>query len=144
MELPFAGAADIYSNDGQGQVDLTGAINREVLMLWPSWMDKSGFGLCKFGVSDFGYDGSAAVGLGVGCFGEGGFGFDVDLVTWRSEELENGKYKFTVKVSDEFGNSDSEQVTSEEVLILRSAIPPDELSVDSYDVDNGELVLKVG
>ena len=144
MQFPFASIANIYSNDGQGEVDLATAINRDVLMLWPSWMDNWGFGLCQFGVSDFGYDGSAAVGFGVGCFGEGEFGFDVDLVKWRSEELENGTYKFTVKVSDEFDNSDGEQITSEEMTVIRKAIVPGELSVSSYDIDDGKLILKVG
>jgi hypothetical protein len=144
MQFPFASTADIYSNNGQGQVDLTTVINRDVLMLWPSWMDKLGLGLCQFGLSDFGYDGSAAVGFGNGCFGGGEFGFDVDLVKWQSEELENGKYKFTVQVSDEFNKSDGEQITSEEMIVIRKAIVPEELSVSSYDIDDGKLILKVG
>jgi hypothetical protein len=65
-------------------------------------------------------------------------------VKWQSEELENGKYKFTVQVSDEFNKSDGEQITSEEMIVIRKAIVPEELSVSSYDIDDGKLILKVG
>ena len=72
--LPLDGTAQVFSDGGSGVVDYDKGLAGCGLRLWPAWQDKGGFGLGRFGASDFGYDGSAAVGFGRGSFGEVGFG----------------------------------------------------------------------
>ena len=112
------------------------------LRLWPAWQDKGGFGLSRFGASDFGYDGSAAVGFGRGSFGEGDFGFDADIINWQSSELATGEYKFAVKVSDGKGNESSASQT-DVITVIRTASGAEEIAAESYDKDQDKLVLSV-
>ncbi len=139
MELPTDGFGRVYSNNGAGAVDY-GASASEEIDNWLAWQDKGGWGLSRFGLSDFGFDGSAAVGLGRGIFGRGEFGFDADWIQWVSGELANGLYRFGVKVADAFGN-ESGGVESDEVAIVRAAGSVDEIAVDSYDENTSELVI---
>ncbi len=139
MRLPTDGFGRVYSNDGVGEIDYSGAASGEVEN-WRAWQDKGGWGLSRFGVSDFGFDGSAAVGFGRGVFGRGEFGFDADWIQWVSGELANGLYRFGVKVADAFGN-ESGGVESDEVAIVRAAGSVDEIAVESYDENTGELII---
>lgn len=142
LSLLFVGRARVYSDDGEGEIDYDTAVSTEPIQLWPAWQDKGGFGLSRFGQSDFGFDGSAAVGFGNGSFGYGEFGFDADLITWESCELETGPYQFGVKVMDRFGNCSGASETGD-VLVIRSAQPAETFEVDSYDQEQGELLLSV-
>ncbi len=143
LSLPYEGEAEVFSNGGSGEIDYENAITRQALRLWPGWQDKGGFGLSRFGMSDFGFDGSAAIGFGKGLFGYGEFGFDVDQMSWVSNGLETGSYKFAVKITDEYGNSDEDEYESAEVAVIRVAQGAEELEVDSYDKGEGKLVLGV-
>ncbi|KKL50267.1 hypothetical protein LCGC14_2307220, partial [marine sediment metagenome] len=118
ISLPFYGRADVFSDNMTGQIDYQTAINSEPIFLWPTWQDKCGFGLSGFGRSDFGFDGSGAVGFGRGSLGYGEFGFDADEIVWESPELQSGVYKFAVKITDTFGNSDEGAVESETVVLV--------------------------
>ena len=139
MELPTDGVGRVYSNNGAGAVDYGDAASGEIEN-WQVWQDKGGWCLSRFGLSDFGFDGSAAVGFGRGIFGRGEFGFDADWIRWVSSELANGLYRFGVKVADAFGN-ESGGVESEEVAIVRAAGSVDEIAVESYDENMDELVI---
>ncbi len=139
MELPTDGVGRVYSNNGAGAVDYDAAASGEIEN-WRAWQDKGGWGLSRFGLSDFGFDGSAAVGFGLGVFGRGEFGFDADWIQWVSGELANGLYKLGVKVADAFGN-ESGGVESDEVAIVRAAGGVDEIAVESYDENTDELVI---
>ncbi len=140
MSLPLEGTAQVYSDGASGEIDYDKPASKEDIQLWPSRQDKFGFGLGPFGEGDFGYEGSAAVGFGIGLFGEGEFGFDADQVSWVSSELETGKYRFAVKVTDRFGNESDAQETNE-ITVIRPATPARGLKVDSYDKAEGRLVL---
>jgi len=142
MLLPFEGTAQIYSDGGCGEIDYDNPVSKEDIQLWPSWQDKVGFGLSWFGEGDFGYEGSAAVGFGRGLFGEGEFGFDADEVGWESCELETGKHKYAVKVTDRFGQESDAQETGQ-ITVIRRAIPVEGLEVGSYDKAEDRLVLSV-
>jgi hypothetical protein len=142
LYLPFAGYTWVYSDGGDGEIDYDTVVNTEPIKLWPAWQDKGGFGLSRFGRSDFGFDGSAAVGFGNGSFGYGEYGFDADLIVWDSDELETGLYQFGVKVMDRFGNYSDTSETGE-ILVVRSAQPAEALEVDSYDQEQDELLLSV-
>jgi hypothetical protein len=142
LSLPFKGTTEVFSDGGEGEVEYAAPVSIEPIQLWPCWQDKGGFGMSRFGRSDFGFDGSAAVGFGIGSFGYGDFGFDADLVTWESSELETGLYKFGVKITDRFGN-DSETMETEQLMVIRSAKSAIALEVDSYDAEQGRLVLEV-
>jgi hypothetical protein len=140
MVLPFEGIAQVYSDGRSGEIDYESPVSKEDIQLWPSWQDKFGFGLGQFGEGDFGYEGSAAVGFGMGLFGEGEFGFDADKVIWESDELETGRHKFAVKVTDRFGQvSDGEETG--EITVIRSARPAEGLKVDFYDKAEDRLAL---
>ena len=129
----------VYSNNGAGEIDYDVSASGEVEN-WRAWQDKGGWGMSVFGLSDFGFDGSAAVGFGRGVFGRGELGFDADWIRWVSGELANGLYRFGVKVADAFGN-ESEGVESVEVAIVRTAGGVDEIAVESYDENTDELVI---
>lgn len=140
ISLPLEGTAQVYSDEASGEIDYENPVNREDIQLWPSWQDKYGFGLGRFGEGDFGYDGAAAVGFGKGAFGEGEFGFDADEINWISGELETGKYRFAVKITDRFGQAGDAQET-DEITVIRPARPAEKLEVDSYDNAEDRLVL---
>jgi hypothetical protein len=142
LSLPFVGHAQIYSDGGEGEIDYDTTMNSEPIQLWPAWQDKGGFGMSRFGQSDFGFDGSAAVGFGNGSFGYGEYGFDADLIVWDSVELETGLYQFGVKVMDRFGNYSDASETGE-ILVVRPAQSAEALEVDSYDQEQNKLLLSV-
>ena len=64
-------------------------------------------------------------------------------MSWVSNGLETGSYKFAVKITDEYGNSDEDEYESAEVAVIRAAQGAEELEVDSYDKGEGKLVLGV-
>ena len=142
MSLPFEGIARVYGNNGSGQIDYDQAVTKEDIQLLPGWQDKGGFGLSRFAGSDFGFDGSAAVGFGKGNFGQGQYGFDADDTVWISGELKTGVYQFGVKVTDRLGNS-SEASESEQTVVIEEALPAKCIEVESYDKANNNLVLEV-
>ena len=142
MALPFEGTMQVYSDGASGEIDYDKPASKEDIELWPSWQDKFGFGLGQFGEGDFGYDGSAAIGFGQGAFGEGEFGFDADEINWVSGELETGRHKFAVKVTDRFGQVSDAQETGH-LTVIRTATPADRLEVESYDKAEDRLVLGV-
>ncbi len=139
MGLPTDGFGQVYSNNGNAAVDYGVAASGEIEN-WRAWQDKGGWGLSRLGLSDFGFDGSAAAGFGLGVFGRGEFGFDADRIQWVSGELANGLYRFGVKVADAFGN-ESDGVESEEIVLIRTAGSVDEIAVESYDENANELVI---
>jgi len=140
--LPLDGMGQVFSDGGSGAVDYDKGLAGCGLRLWPAWQDKGGFGLGRFGASDFGYDGSAAVGFGRGSFGEGDFGFDADAINWQSGELATGEYKFAVKVSDRKGN-ESHAAETDVITVIRTAGSAEKIAVESYDKDQDELILSV-
>ncbi len=104
QSLPIGATIQIYFDNGTGQIDYEHPLNQAPIQVWPSWQDKAGFGMSRFGFSDFGYDSSAAVGFGKGCFGENPFGMDEDTIEWISPVLDTGIYKFAIVVFDKAGN----------------------------------------
>ena len=143
ISSPLGASVDLYTDNGTGQIDYQECVNFESINLWPAWQDECGFGLSKFGRSDFGYDGAAAVGFGRGCFGYGEFGFDADQIDWQSGELVSGKYKFAAKLTDVFGNSDNGLVESEQVVIINPAVSAKEIVVKEYDMSSRRFIFDV-
>lgn len=142
QSIPPGSAADVYFDNGTGTVDYDQRLNELPIRIWDSWQDKAGLGMSRFGHSDFGYDGSTAVGFGRGSFGIASFGFDADTIEWISPMLPDGVYKFGVMVRDTCGN---ESVASESdlVTVTRAARPAGRLGVASYDAQAELLVLGV-
>ena len=98
--------------------------------------------MAGFGLSDFGWDGAAAVGFGKGIFGIAVFGLDADMLEWISQPLPAGSYKFGVKVLDQAGN---ESAASEvgPVTVTPTAKAAEGLSVLSFNAQTNELVLQI-
>lgn len=142
QKLPLGSVAQIYSDNGTGQIDYNTPINELPVCIWPSWQDKTGFGMSRFGEGDFGYDGAAAVGFGIGCFGYGWYGQDADAIEWVSEALEAGVYKFAVKIFDLSGNVSAASETGE-VTVIPAAKPAERLAVSSFDKQTNQLVLNI-
>jgi hypothetical protein len=71
QNLPIDSAAQIYFDNGSGEIDYDNPLTEAPIRIWPVRQDKAGFGMSRFGFSDFGYDGAAAVGFGKGSFGYG-------------------------------------------------------------------------
>jgi hypothetical protein len=142
QELPAEGTFQFYGNDGDGAIDYGKAISERPLVVWAAWQDKAGWGMSRFGASDFGFDWSAAVGHGRGSFGTGQSGADADIFEWMSSSLEAGEYEFGVKVSDEAGNESNAGETGP-VTVIPAARAATELSIGSFDKQTNQLILKI-
>ena len=142
QNLPAGAAANVFYDAGSGQIDYNQPLNDCPIQIWPSWMDKAGFAMAGFGLSDFGWDGAAAVGFGKGIFGGAAFGLDADTIEWISQPLPAGSYKFGVKVLDQAGN---ESAASEvgPVTVTPTAKAAEGLSVLSFNTQTNELVLQI-
>lgn len=140
--LPAGATAQIYFDNGTGVIDYENPVNNWPIKIWPVWQDKAGFGMSRFGASDFGYDWSAGVGFGKGSFGEGEFGVDEDVIEYVSESLQMGVYKFVAKVVDEAGNeSGSSEI--EEILVIPVAKCVGEVGIESFNKETNQLVLSI-
>jgi len=142
QNLPTGSAAKVYFDGGSGEIDYENPINDSPIRIWPAWQDKSGLGMSRFGLGDFGYDSAAAVGFGKGSFGRGQFGSDADTIEWISRPLERGVYKFAVKVIDAAGNESAVSETGEAVVTPASR-PAVNVNVFLFDKQTNELVLNV-
>jgi hypothetical protein len=142
QDLPIGATAQIYFDNGTGEIDYDNPINDSPIRVWPIWQDKAGFGMSRFCASDFGYDSAAAVGFGKGSYGNGQFGFDADTFEWVSTPLQAGVYKFALKVTDEAGNeSDSSETV--QITVIPAAKPAEQVSIFSFDKQTNQLVLRI-
>ena len=142
QSLSIDATAEIYFDNGTGEIDYEKPLSDSPIRIWPTWQDKSGFAMSRFGVGDFGYESAAAVGFGKGCFGHGQFGLDADTIEWTSPPLPAGVYKFGVKLIDKAGNQSSVSQT-EPITVTPAAKPAKNLSITSFDKQANQLVLKV-
>jgi hypothetical protein len=142
QKLPIGATAEIYFDNGAGEIDYDKPLTDLPLKVWPVWQDKAGFAMSRFGIGDFGYDSAAAVGFGKGCFGHGQFGLDADMIEWTSPPLQSGAYKFGVKVTDKAGNISSASET-EPITVTLAARPAEKLSISSFDKQKNQLVLEI-
>ena len=142
QKLPIGAAAEIYFDNGTGQIDYDKPLSDSSIRIWPAWQDKAGFGMSKFGAGDFGYDSTAAVGFGKGAFGHGQFGLDAEVIEWTSPPMPAGVYKFGVKVTDKLGNKSSASQT-EQITVTPAARPAERMRVSSFDEQANELVLEI-
>lgn len=142
QNLPIDSAAQIYFDNGSGEIDYDNPLTEAPIRIWPVRQDKAGFGMSRFGFSDFGYDGAAAVGFGKGSFGYGQLGLDADTFEWVSPTMKAGVYKFAVKVVDKLGNVSSVSETGE-ITAIPAAKPAERVSVSSFDKQTNQLTLKI-
>lgn len=141
QNLPIDSVVEIYSDNGSGQIDYQTVLSDSRTRVWPSWQDKSGLGMSRFGYSDFGYDSAAAVGFGKGVFGQSEFGIDTDMFEWVSEQLAAGVYKFAVKITDGAGNESAAEEA--ELTVISAAKPASKLGTSSFDKNTNQLSLKI-
>jgi hypothetical protein len=141
QNLPLGATAQIYFDNGTGEIDYDNPLNSLPVRVWPVWQDKAGFGMSRFGASDFGYDSAAAVGFGKGSFGNGQFGLDADTFEWVSAPMQTGVYKFAVKIFDEAGNESS--IETDPITVIPAARPAERISISSFDKQTNQLVLNV-
>jgi len=142
QNLPIGATAQIYFDNGTGDIDYDKALNDLPIRVWSAWQDKAGFGMSRFGVCDFGYDSAAAVGFGKGSFGHGQFGLDADMIKWVSPPLQAGIYKFGVKIADGIGNKSSASET-EPITVIPAARPAEQVNISSFNKQTNQLVLSV-
>jgi len=141
QNLPIGSTAQIYFDNGTGEIDYDNPLTNSPIQIWPAWQDKTGFGMSRFGASDFGYDSAAAVGFGKGSFGRGQFGLDADTFEWVSQPLQAGVYEFAIKIADKAGNEESSETS--QVTVTPSVRPAEEVSISSFDKQTNQLVLSV-
>jgi len=141
QSLPIGSTFQVYFDNGTGEIDYDQPLNENPVKIWPSWQYKAGYGMSRFGFSDFGYDSAAAVGFGIGNLGQGQFGIDADAIEWVSEQMKVGIYKFAVKVFDEAGNESISE--TEEITVIPAAKPAVQLDISSFDKQTNQFVLSV-
>jgi len=142
QNLPIGATAQIYFDNGTGEINYDSPLTDSPIRIWPAWQDKAGFGMSRFGISDFGYDSAAAVGFGKGSFGNGQFGLDADTFEWTSPPMNAGVYKFAVKITDRVGNESSCSETRQ-VTVTPAAKPAEQVSISSFDKQTNQLVLSI-
>ena len=142
QNLPMGASADIYYDNGTGQIDYDNPMTNTPIRIWPARQDKAGLGMSRFGLGDFGWDSAAAVGLGKGSFGYGQFGLDADKIEWTSPPLPSGTYKFGVKVRDASGRQSTGSETGP-ITVTPAARPAEGLSISSFDKQTNQLVLNI-
>jgi hypothetical protein len=142
QNMPAGATAEIYFDNGTGQIDYSNPLTDSPIQIWPAWQDKAGFAMSHFGLGDFGYDSAAAVGFGKGIFGHGQFGLDADTIEWTSPPLPGGIYRFGVKLTDGSGTQGAASET-EPITVTPAARPAGKLSISSFDEQTNQLVLKI-
>ena len=142
QNLPSDATAEIYFDNGTGEIDYNQPLNYSPIRIWLAWQDKAGFGMGRFSVGDFGYESAAAVGFAKGSFGHGQFGLDADTIEWISPPLQACVYKFGVKITDGAGNQSYASET-EPLTVIPAARPAERLSISSFDKQTNQLVLKI-
>jgi len=142
QNLPSDATAEVYFDNGTGEIDYDKPLSDSPIRIWPAWQDKAGFGTSRFGVGDFGYESAASVGFGKGSFGHGQFGLDADTIEWISPLLQTGVYKFSVKITNGVGNESSASET-EPITVIPAARPAEQVSISSFDKQTNQLVLSV-
>lgn len=140
--LPVGGTAQIHSDGGTGCIDYETPLTRLPMCVWPSWQDKAGFGMSRFGASDFGYDSPAAVGFGKGSSGRDHFGVDADTIEWTSPALNSGVYRFAARITDVVGNT-SNATETEPITVTPAARPAEKASISSIDTQTRQIILSV-
>lgn len=140
QKLPLDGKVEVFSDNGTGVINYNQRINPDDIRIWNNWQEKCGFGLARFGKSDFAREWSGGIGFGAGLFGESEFGVDADAIEWVSEELAEGRYKFGIRIIDKYGNV-SEVSETEEITVIPSAKGVEHLRVMSFDESANCLVL---
>lgn len=142
QSLPISAIAQVYFDNGTGEIDYDKALNDSPIRIWPARQDKAGFGMSRFGISDFGYDSAAAVGFGKGGFGHGQFGLGADSLEWTSPVMGAGVYKFAIKVTDEVGNESGSSETGQ-VVVTPAARPAEKINISSFNKQTNQLVLGI-
>ncbi len=142
QNLPIGAIAQIYFDNGTGEINYDSPLTDSPVRIWPAWQDKAGFGMSRFGVSDFGYDSAAAVGFGRGSFGNGQFGLDADTFEWTGPLMNAGIYKFAVKITNGVGNESSGSETRQ-VTVTPAAKPVEQVSISSFNKQTNQLVLSI-
>ena len=142
QNLPIGATAQIYFDNGTGEINYEEPLTNMPIRVWPCLQDKAGFALGGFGKGDFGYDCGAAIGFGKGNFGQVQFGFNADTFTWTSPALQAGIYRFCVKVTDRAGNESSGSEAGQ-VTVTPTARPAEQASISSFDKQANQLVLIV-
>jgi len=142
QNLPMGASAEIYFDNGTGQIDYDNPVTDTPIRIWPAWQDKAGLGMSRFGLGDFGWDSTAAVGFGKGSFGSGQFGLDADTIEWTSPPLLSGTYKFAVKIIDSSGRQSTGSETGA-ITVTPAAKPAEGLSISSFDKQTNQLLLNI-
>ncbi len=142
QDLPIDATAQIYCDNGTGEIDYDVPLTDSPIRIWSRQRDKAGFGMSRFGPDDFGYDSAAAVGFGKGNFGNGQFGLDADTIEWISPSFQAGIYKFAVKIFDKDAN---QSITSEtgQITVTPAARPAEKLHTKSFEKQTNQLTLNV-
>ncbi len=84
--------------------------------LWRAADHRGGFG-ALFGVGEFGRDAATGVGLGLGEFGAGGFGWDGAAWRWRDERLSPGEHVIDCRMTDAHGRTVAQLAQPARVVI---------------------------
>jgi hypothetical protein len=108
---------------------------------WPAWVPRWAWGEDRFARGAFGWDGSAAPGLGEGAFGAGLFGFDERTVTLRAPLVAPGSHQVKIRLLTDDGAVADGPI--ETVSVDPPPAPPGHISLEDYDPATGRATLNI-
>lgn len=120
----------------------TGTLDEHPSLYHACWPDTSmhwGWGLGGFGIGGFGVDGDLAPGFGLSPFGTGPLGFDAILFDLELAFANPGLHQIAMNIRSPEGALSTTVENS--VAAQPPPSPPNDLSVESYDVEHESLTL---
>ncbi len=108
---------------------------------WPAWIPRWAWGEDRFGRGAFGWDGSAAAGLGLGAMGGGMFGFDERTVTLRAVLETPGTHQLKLRLCRPGGAQIDGPVQTLDVQPPPD--PPSAVTLTDYDPATRRITLEI-
>jgi hypothetical protein len=128
----------IHGDHAAGRLDPAALDAREV---WPPSAPRWAWGEDLFGMGGFGYDGTAAPGLGMGAFGAGLFGLDEVLVYLAAALAEDGEHRIVLRaVAPDGSYAQAEPITA---TAHPPPLPAGGCRVSGYDAQTDTLTLQI-
>lgn len=137
--------AQIYSNNGAGDIDWDTPFSTQQIPLYPGGAGWRGFGEGGFGTAPFGGPAPNRIrrGFGTSPFGMSPFGLGCVMITKNLRITECGHWLFAVKCFDALGNAHTGAPNQATAVLHVNPPRPQRLILENYDPVTDVLTLNV-